>query len=287
MLRKLLKYDLAAVWKIWVPLAASTVGMSLVLALAVRALWDGGFTENGFLGMALYLTLFASIFGFLILWIGLYIVTPLLCYIRYYKNFFSDQGYLTFTLPVKRRDLYLSKVLNTFIWSVANALVTLVVVVLLLLLIPPPESAGQVINPWFYRILGEALSALWTMTGGWSILYVLEVVLLLCVTSLCNIGLFHLCITIGSVVAQKHKVLTAVGIYMGVNFGFSFLGQFFSLFFASPIMGLVSMIEALKGTQLHLAVAVLFLLIFLIAATLAVVYHLVTLHLIERKLNLA
>ena len=36
------------------------------------------------------------------------VVTELLVFVRFYKNFFTDEGYLTFTLPVSRKDLLLS-----------------------------------------------------------------------------------------------------------------------------------------------------------------------------------
>ena len=45
---------------------------------------------------------------------------------RYYKNFFSDEGYLTFTLPVKTGHLLGSKVISAVLWMLFVLLCTII-----------------------------------------------------------------------------------------------------------------------------------------------------------------
>ena len=222
-----------------------------------------------------------------ILWVGLFIVTPIICYLHYYKHFFSDRGYLTFTLPVPRQKLYLSKVLSAFIWSAGNAVVTVLSACILLLLIPTSQEVAQFVNPIVFDFIGEGVGFLWQNVGAWLILYALELLLILVALSLCNIGLFHLAITMGSVIAKKHKVLCAVGLYLGMNYGISFVSQFFMLFSASPLASFTLMLSKLSLQQQCASVAITGMIVVLFLATVAAIYHFVALHLIERKLNLA
>lgn len=286
MLRKLLKYDLDAVWRIWVPMAVSVPVMSLITALLVRTLLERPESDDPAVVMLGFMMFFA-VMTLVILWVGLFIVTPIICYLHYYRHFFSDRGYLTFTLPVPRQTLYLSKVLSTFIWSVGNAVVTLVSACILLLLIPTSQEVAQFVNPIVFDFLGEGLGFLWQSVGPWLILYILELLLILVALSLCNIGLFHLAITMGSVIAKKHKVLCAVGLYLGMNYGISFVSQFFTMFSASPITSFTLMLAKLPLQQQCAALAITGMIVLLLLATVAAIYHFVTLHLIERKLNLA
>ena len=284
MLRKLLKYDLDAVWRIWVPLAASVPTLALFTALLIRAVLEA--EENSATAM-LGLVMFFTIMTLVIVWVGLFIVTPLLCYIHYYKHFFSDRGYLTFTLPVPRKTLYLSKLLSTFIWSVGNAVITLLSACLLLLLLPSADEVSQFINPVIFEYLGEGIKFIWQGVGAWLIVYVLESLLLLVALSFCSIGLFHLAITMGSVIAKKHKVLCAVGLYLGMNYGISFVLQFFMLFSVSPLTSFAFMLAELPQQRQLGVIALAMLIALLIVSTVAAIYHFVALHLIERKLNLS
>ena len=286
MLRKLLRYDLDAVWRIWVPLAASVPVMSLITALLVRTLLERPENDDSAV-VVLGFMMFLAIMTLVILWVGLFIVTPIICYLHYYKHFFSDRGYLTFTLPVPRQKLYLSKVLSAFIWSAGNAVVTVLSVCILLLLIPSSQEVAQFVNPIVFDFIGEGVGFLWQNVGAWLILYALELLLILVALSLCNIGLFHLAITMGSVIAKKHKVLCAVGLYLGMNYGISFVSQFFMLFSASPLASFTLMLSKLSLQQQCASVAITGMIVVLFLATVAAIYHFVALHLIERKLNLA
>lgn len=286
MLRKLLRYDLDAVWRIWVPLAASVPVMSLITALLVRTLLERPENDDSAV-VVLGFMMFFAIMTLVILWVGLFIVTPIICYLHYYKHFFSDRGYLTFTLPVPRQKLYLSKVLSAFIWSAGNAVVTVLSACILLLLIPTSQEIAQFVNPIVFDFIGEGVGFLWQNVGAWLILYALELLLILVALSLCNIGLFHLAITMGSVIAKKHKVLCAVGLYLGMNYGISFVSQFFMLFSASPLASFTLMLSKLSLQQQCASIAITGMIVVLFLATVAAIYHFVALHLIERKLNLA
>ena len=287
MCKKLLKYDFAYVFKIWLALSISVVGMAIVTSLIIRsAIFIN--TQNG-ASMASTLSVLAAVFmsfGMIMIWVGILIVTPLMCYIRYYKNFFSDEGYLTFTLPVRRRDLYLAKVTNTFIFQAANVVVSLLAVSILMLLIPPAEE-GQLINPVVFRYIGQGIRWLWSSMGGWLLMYGVLLIAFMAIRSLYNIGMIQLCITVGATVAKKHKVLAGVGIYFGSSFAMSAISQVVNIFTGGALIGFVAIVAERPDVLRHPIVVLTIFVILLMMLTAATVLHLITLNIIERKLNLA
>lgn len=289
MLKKLLKYDVNAIWKLWMALSVAVLGMVFAASLIIRAAIEANLADSEGL-FTFFLTLGSVFLGFgaVMSWTVILTITPIMCYVRYYKNFFSDEGYLTFTLPVRRRDLYLSKVINVFLFNVGNVLVTIVAVLIALLIIPFTEG-DAIVNFGAYRLIWELLVLIWEAIGGWLIVYILAAILLLAVISLYQIGMIHLCITVGATVAKKHKVLAGVGIYFGTSFILSSVSQVFGLFGLNSLVGFVMLLvtDIPSLLMIHMPILVLLLLMIVMVATAAVILHLVTLNTIERKLNLA
>ncbi len=289
MLKKLLKYDVRSIWKLWLGLSIAVLGMSLITSLVWRsiielALLDTEGTSISF-GFAM-LGFASSAFITVLSWASMLLAVPLMCFIRYYKNFFSDEGYLTFTLPVRRKTLYLSKTVNVFIFSVANVIVTALAVLIMMLIIPATEN-GQIINFVAFDALGELFKVIWEAIHSWIFAYILELLLLAVVITLYQIGIIHFCITVGATVAKKHKVLAGVGIYFGVSFAISTMSQMLRIFSIDAFMGYFELLAGSSETMAHIILLLTLLLISVIIGTVALIWHFSALHTIERKLNLA
>lgn len=129
---------------------------------------------------------------------------------RFYKSRFSDEGYLTFTLPVNHHQLLLSSILNSVIGIVlvflAAAAAVVLSCILLLMAFPMdfwPEAAGAV---------GRAFGTLMeSMEGNWAIFWEIAGTMLL--SGLHQIVVLMLAVTIGAMIAKKYKLLAAVGAY--------------------------------------------------------------------------
>ena len=288
MLKKLLKYDLNAIWKLWVALSAALLGMAVFMSLLIRfSIVSSLASSSSLFSLFLVLGSFVSGFGVIIAWSGILIVTPIMCYIRYFKNFFSDEGYLTFTLPVKRSTLYLSKVINVFIFNVGNVIVTIIAILLALMIIPETGNNGAILNFEILKTLWSGIVWLWQELGLWLAVYLLGIILLATACSLYQIGMIHLCITVGATVAKKHKVLAALGIYMGVSFILSSVYQVFGLFGLQSVEGFVYLADTTSALLTHLTLLSVLFLAIVIVSVAAAILHLITLNTIERKLNLA
>ena len=223
MLLKLLKYDMQSVSRIWWIMALSVLGMSVVGGVGLKivtALIEAD--KFSFLVLMAMLLVIACVMAI----VASAVVTELLVFVRFYKNFFTDEGYLTFTLPVSRKDLLLSKTVNALIWTVAQT-VLMFVCIFLVVLIGIPTSVG---GDFFWELI-YTFSVVFAEAGLWSVVYVLEILVLILLSMLFSISLIHFCITMGAMLAKKAKILAAIGIYYAVNMIISFGMQIMTLIF--------------------------------------------------------
>lgn len=116
MLNKLLKYDLKWLYK--------TIGifylLSLVFSLIVRGL---SLLDKTFVVNSLTFMFKISAIGMIVATV---IITVARLWTRFIKNVYKDESYLTHTLPVTKKDIYLSKVLSVVITSITTVLVTII-----------------------------------------------------------------------------------------------------------------------------------------------------------------
>lgn len=289
MFSKILKHDLKSIGRFWWIIAVSTLGISVLGSLAFRFMLEIGTSNVNSAILVSLATIFSALFSMLSIFgiAASMLLTQILVYLRFYKHFFTDEGYLTFTLPVSRRQLLFSKTLNAFIWLCAHT-VLMVICVLIFVTIAAPTLGESMINTNVLTAIPNAFKAVWNVTGAWTIVYTVELLLILLLGILFSINLAHMCITIGAVVAKKMKLLAAIGIYYGVNVVLSSILP--TLFYASLFSFAEGLAETLANApeQVIFAVIALIALIIclIIAATVFVLYS-ITLDKLERRLNLA
>ena len=277
---KLLKYDMRSVWRIWWIMALSVLGMSVVGGVGLRivlALIEADiFPFFIFLG---FILVFACVMAIVASAVG----TELLVFIRFYKNFFTDEGYLTFTLPVSRKNLLFSKTVNALIWTVAQAIL-MFICIFLVILIGVPVSVGYD----FFRELTFTFSALFAEVGLWSVIYALEILFLIICSILFSISLIHFCITMGAMLAKKAKVLAAIGIYYAANMIFSFGTQIITVIFTLMMSaGLGELLDRAAPAMERGIIAVMLLIACCMMAAISGVMYFITLGKLERNLNLS
>lgn len=139
--------------------------------------------------------------------------TQIVLLMRFYKNKFSDEGYLTFTLPVTTHQILLSSLLNYLIWTVISVLVVVAAFAMVILVGSAP--AGSFIN----REVLDGMSLVFkTMLQQEEVPdFLISMLGSLVVTSLSSLILVHAAITMGAVIAKKHKILAAFGCYYGFS----------------------------------------------------------------------
>lgn len=276
MFGKLLKHDFKAVFRYWWLLLPAVPVLSVAIGLAIRLLLTTELAVGEYPIIHILLILFIS-FAFVALAAST-MVTPILSLVRFYKHFYTDEGYLTFTLPVRRRTLFLSKIVNASIFNAMYLLLMVFSVSAAVVCAVPSDILAD-----FFLAFGKMLEGL-KLLGAWNVIYFAEWIALFVAIDLFATLLLYLCVTIGALVVRKAKLVVGLAIYYGVNTAISSVLQILTSIVLPLTSGeLVVMLE--KMTPLAFA---LVLLIFIAAvATLAFTLFSMTLGRLEKKLNLA
>lgn len=111
MLGKLLKYELKATSRVFIPLYIAILVVSIVNGLSLNL---EIFNIQGLATIIL-----------MCLFISLFVITIVVTIQRFNKNLLKDEGYLMFTLPVSSKYLVLSKYLTSLIWTFLSFIVAL------------------------------------------------------------------------------------------------------------------------------------------------------------------
>lgn len=269
MLKKCLRYDLKSVFTYWIFGAIAMLILSIPGGLALRSLTLNADNPEHF-KWEVFIIMLVYFVG-----VAFVILSEILVYVRYYKHFFSDEGYLTFTLPVKRRVLFTSKVINGFVWQIATLATIFISIIIMLCFMPPsnpdtsvPEYTGQVIS------------------AGWAFVYALEGLLIFALVSLVSVLFMYLLISIGANIVRKNKIIVTIGIAYGASIVLSILS--YVLVLVGVFYGIaIDEIFAVGPSNTYLFIFLLLLLAIAVLFTISVALAFASLRIIERKLNLA
>lgn len=266
MFAKLLKYEWRATSKTLGILSLAALAAGGLGALLLRLmLADAG--KNPILMVFAMVMLL----GIMLALIAYGIAVSIFLLARFYRNKFTDEGYLTFTLPVTSHELVLSTLVNELVWSVITCAVIFVSLGMILFV---GTAQTGVVN-WefldgmrveFAGVRGSFMD----LSAGTAVLSAVSVVVSVIATPLMAMA----AITIGASIAQKHKILTAFGIYYGTNMAVGTLNNT-----AKLAMSFGN--DVVTGMQISMAFQLL------IYLTLAVGSYFVTTHFMRNKLNLA
>lgn len=276
MLKKLLKYDFKAVLKIWWIAAAAMLVLGPVGGLCLY-ITNSSRSFSGVIYTMAVLGRLLTVIGFVVF----VLLTEVLLAIRFYKNFFTDEGYLTFTLPVTRGQLLNSKL----IVSMATELMTVFVcgLSLFMMLLVGEED--------FLPSLREGLDEFIKFTKeegflGWVILYLVETAVIMVLASLFNVLFLNCCITFGCIVAKRAKVAASIAIYYVANNVFSII---LAIFFAFGTVSLGTWLDGviMDNTGGYCLVALIYFGGIAIMGLFCSLLYTLQYWMLDRKLNLA
>ncbi|HEY8500478.1 MAG TPA: hypothetical protein VIL89_07655 [Clostridia bacterium] len=260
MLAKLLKYELKATARWFLPLYAALV----IFALINRALIQNDPSVLAEAANLWKIAFILSILVYVFLFVGIMVVTFVVVIQRFYKNLLGDEGYLMFTLPVQTWKHIASKLLIAMLWNFSSAVVGFCSIMLLI----PARELGEL-----DLMLAEFQKYLGTM-GYFSIsLLALAALAAGIIQMYTAIALGHL--------FRKHKLLASFGMYIGLNT----VNQMVYMLIIPPFLNtMIPFAEPAFFTSNRLNTLILFFSITL--AILAAIYYTVTNIILKRKLNL-
>ena len=217
MLGKLMTYELRALWKpaiimLAIMVAAGMIGagcLGATQALSEVARSGSGTLAAPMAGNATAVLFMGALFcGFLVgaAVAAFYVFVSM----RFYRTLFTDEGYLTLTLPVRSSTLVMAKFWVAYLLLVSFALAALLMYTLMVLAV----SGGDV----------DAVAGMLSIMGGWGafvadgdLASALGGIVNTLVTCAYALGLAFCSLTLGAWWARRHKVAAAVGVYLAVG----------------------------------------------------------------------
>ncbi len=203
MLGRLLKYDFKSINRLGIPMSGIALIAAIIGTLALKVVTNAPDDASGIPVVLCILCVVASavaVFAYtVVVWI-------LLLY-RFYTNMYTDEGYLTFTLPVKPKHLIISKLITAVVWS----LISLIVVLISVIVIVTFGTGNGLVNFEWTNIFSR-LSEVGINTAD-----IIYGIIYLFVSVVFSFLIIYLSITIAAVLTRKHKILVAIGVYYGIN----------------------------------------------------------------------
>lgn len=220
MLKKLLKYEIKATARFFLPLYAAL----LVFSLINRLLNPFGLiaSSNNF-NLQVIISIL-SITAYFALMIGTLAMTVIIMIQRFYKNLLGDEGYLMFTLPIKTWQHVISKLLVAMMWTVLSFLVTIGSIVIIANIESLKDKLIELVNA-FENFFGT--------TGFFAIpLYILLMIAFYTVMVYTAIALGHL--------FEKHKLVASFGMFCVLYFVYQIISAVFILVSSKTIFSFIN-----------------------------------------------
>src|SRR5665648_1057660 len=267
MLRKLLKYELKATGRIFLPLFLALLVFAAINRFTLSLdKFDAPAIISGI-----------SMFIYIIIMVGMFAMTFIMTIQRFNKNLLSDEGYLMSTLPVKPWKHIVSKLFVSMLWMVASGIVALISILIIAL----KKGAFTQFTEVFATFYLQAIEQL----GASVYLLSFEIILGILVSLASSILIVYASIAIGHLF-NEHKMLASFGAFILL----STLAQFFILL-VSLIPGIafytnvqISSFLDFIGLQWLLQMVMAYGIIY--AALLSAAFFAVTNRIISKRLNL-
>lgn len=189
MLGKLIKHEWKAVAKTLFFIHLAIVAMTLVgkILVSIKAV-----QKSEILTVSMVMVYVLSV-------IAVGIGTHIYLAMRFYKNMYTDEGYLSFTLPVKSWEHIVSKGLIAIAWMVIDGVVIFASILILAI---PKQEYMEFVNSITH--------------ANWEWLYIVEVMAAV-VVGLCAVPLtYYVSISIGQLF-KNHKMLFSVIVYVVIK----------------------------------------------------------------------
>lgn len=272
MLKKLYNYDFKSIFKLWKIFAIIIFVASVFTGLLFGAIDISNLDEYNHPLIFIIFTL--TILAFVFAMFAFLISPTILAIVRFCKNLFSDEGYLTFTLPVTKKDILNAKLKSTLVLECLTFLVAFLSIFVCLVLsgIQHPEDIVDIIGDIFESFVDK---------GVWSIVYLVEILLLMFAIITYMILLIYACITFACLITKKARVITAIGIYYGIN---SILGIIWNIFVMTSAVGSSIILELYNASDIAIASILGIVIVFI--AIVCLLLYMLEYYFLDKKLNL-
>lgn len=265
MVKKLIKYDFKAFAKVMLPVEIVMLGVALLYRI-VAIFENDSVAYDIFNVSAIIILVIAAVTALL--------MTFIFSIVRFYKNLFTTEGYLSFTLPVTAGAHIISKLIVSLIFD----LITLLTLFVSFFIATFGEVFSECLKAGLF-LYGKAFDTL----HGDLVLYTIELIVLVIAASVAAHLLTFMCVAVGQT-AKKHKILLAVGIYFGIYVLKQILGTIFIT--TGTVTDMFDNIRVFISNHPRGAIHSFFGIMFAVELVFSVVYFFVARSMMKKKLNL-
>lgn len=279
MLGKLIKYEWKNSWLIMTILNSFVIVLSILGGFTVRNLERIGQFEGIADGMIIGMYMFVYFVGI----VSLTVVSSLYFYIRFYRNLYTDQGYLMHTLPVTKHELITSKLLIAGAWKIISYLV--IAIGMLYIFNNEGFELFREIKKWIENLDEDPLRVV-----GYIVLSVLIGIAYV----MYSILTVYAAISIGQL-ASKNKVWGAIGAYVGLRIVIRFLGRIVGVIlmmidkdnYSGFTLGILSPFLSYSYGMSNKPNVMLFMFLYLIGLSfMCAIFYIITHYMMKNRLNL-
>ena len=269
MVKRLFKHEILYYLRTLLPVQAVLLGIALL----------GRFVQFFETDSTSYKIVFwSSVVMFIISVIACILMSVAIGVVRFYKNLFTAEGYLTFTLPVTPTQHILVKVCTAVLFQI----ISLAAVLLSVCIITSGDVLSEIIKAAAYLLK----FAMENVAGGHIVLYIIEMVILFIAAFFSQYLLYYFCISVGQLF-RKNRILAAVGVYFGYYMITQAIGTILTvsgtvLYNILPLEPIAQLMSLHPYESIHVFIGLMILLSLVICA----VFFLIIRFIISRKLNL-
>ena len=265
MLNKLIKYEIKATARTFIPLYIALIVFAIINRFSVNMLDETSTAINSrnMIGIV-------SMFAYFSLMIGIQVITFVVLVQRFYKSLLGDEGYLMFTLPIKSWQHILSKLFTSMIWLVLSGLSAL----LSILIIIPAEAFTDMMQE-----IPEAMSQVFDYFGSSTYFIGFEAIIICILSIASGILMVYAAIALGHLFS-KHKLLASFGMYIGLSTATQFIQTIFAIVLGNSFFKEFSSLTPLSQMQTILIS------VFAYLSIVTAGCFILTKYILENKLNL-
>ncbi len=279
MLKKVLRYDLKSIYKYWWIGAIACFALSLLGSFGISFLNSGKEIPVP-IEIFSYISIALTVIGYA----AFMLLAQILVFVRYYKNFYSDEGYLTFTLPVKRVTQLNSKLVMGTTTYLTTFIFCLLCGAMMLIIgfrndIFTKETYEAIIEGWKeFKELFEVNDIVPLLTAF------LTGLITLVLTVMASNQFMYICISVGAAISKKAKVASAIAIYYVAGSMASFLLSMFSIFVSSAM---VNWMLDIPENEFEIVFTLIPVTLMFFVSIINVALYAIQYRLLDKKLNLS
>ena len=265
MLSKLIKYEVKATGRIFLPLLFALLLFAGITRI-ITPLGPQKFETPAMISMAIYISIM----------VGMFVMTFIMMIQRFHKNLLSDEGYLMLTLPVKPWKHIVSKLLVSMLWIVVSGITAFLSILIIALRKGDLTKIIVDMATAFDRVFEQLGSSIFVLS--------FEIILGLLIALASGILVVYASIAIGHLFS-RHKMLASFGAFIALTSLSKVLVAIISLtpginYFSSINISSNDFLGMLPAIQWAFACGIIF------TGLLCVIYFAVTNFILSKRLNL-